>query len=86
MKFYPDMTDQILHVAVPIIVFAIFTHGGAFGGAFAGLACGLIRELSEAGGSRISLAEAKAHFQKRDAWIDLAFWTLGGAVAKIALT
>ncbi|MDP2131967.1 MAG: hypothetical protein U0995_09650 [Erythrobacter sp.] len=81
MKFYPTITDQALHFAVALAIGLAFLMGGIIGGAIAGLACGLIRELTEAGGSRIALSEIGPHFAKRDPWIDLAFWTIGGAVA-----
>jgi hypothetical protein len=81
MKFHPHVTDQIAHFVVGAAILLTFALGGLIGGAVAGAACGLIRELTEAGGSRIALAEIKPHFEKLDPWIDLAFWALGGAVA-----
>lgn len=79
------ITDQIAHFAVAAAILSCFALGGIIGGAVAGLACGLIRELSEAGGSRIALAEIGPHFAKRDPWIDLAFWTLGGIAAALVV-
>jgi len=75
------ITDQIAHFAAAALILAIASVGTIWAGALAGLALGLIRETAEASGSRITLAEVLAHFRKRDPWIDLAFWTLGGAVA-----
>jgi len=86
MKFYPHITDQLAHFAVALALFALFALGGVIGGAVAGLGMGLIRELSEAGGSRISFSEIGPHFAKVDPWIDLAFWTLGGLTAAIILS
>jgi len=83
MKLYPHVTDQIAHFTVALAVLALFASGGVIGGALAGLALGLIRELSEAGGSRIAIAEIGPHFAKRDTWFDLAFWTLGGLAAAL---
>lgn len=85
MKFYPHVTDQIAHFAVGAAILLTFAFGGLIGGAVAGLACGLIRELTEAGGSRIALAEIKPHFKKLDPWIDLAAWSLGGAFASMVV-
>lgn len=81
MKFHPHVTDQIAHFVVGAAILLIFAFGGLVGGAVAGAACGLIRELTEAGGSRIALAEIPPHFKKLDPWIDLLFWSLGGALA-----
>lgn len=78
------ITDQIAHFAVALALLTAFAHLGLIGGALAGLGIGLVRELSEAGGSRITLAEIGPHFAKRDPWIDLAFWTLGGLAAGAA--
>lgn len=83
MKFYPHATDQIAHFTVALAVLALFASGGVIGGALAGCALGLIRELTEAGGSRITWAEVPPHFAKRDPWIDLIFWTLGGIIAAL---
>ena len=83
MRFYPHVTDQIAHVAIAAAILLSFALGGIAGGAAAGLACGLIREATEAGGSRIALAEIGPHFAKLDPWIDLTFWTLGGIAASI---
>lgn len=83
MKFYPHVTDQLAHVTAAIVILVAFAEGGLLGGAAAGAACGLIRELSEAGGARIALAEIGPHFAKRDTWVDLAFWALGGALARV---
>jgi hypothetical protein len=86
MKFYPHITDQIAHALVPLAILALAWIGTAWAFALAGLAMGLIRELSEAGGSRITWPEVKAHFAKGfDPWIDLTFWALGGAVAGVLL-
>lgn len=85
MRFYPNVTDQIWHFIVPTIVFSIFVFLGPFGGALAGLSLGLIRELTEASGSRITLIEVKEHFTKLDPWIDVLFWTLGGLTASFIL-
>jgi len=76
-----QVVDQTLHFAAALLILSLFALGTLWAGAFAGLALGLIREMTEAGGSRIALAEIGPHFRKRDPWIDLAFWTLGGAVA-----
>ncbi|MCX9146630.1 hypothetical protein [Erythrobacter sp. WG] len=84
MRFHPRITDQIAHFAVALGLLSLFAQLGALGGALAGLGIGLVRELSEAGGSRIALAEIPPHFAKRDPWIDLAFWTLGGLTAAAA--
>jgi shikimate kinase len=81
MKLYPTVTDQALHFIVALAIGSAFMLGGVIGGAIAGLACGLIRELTEAGSTRIALSEIGPHFAKRDPWIDLAFWTMGGGVA-----
>jgi hypothetical protein len=86
MKFYPHITDQIAHFTAALAILSLFTLGGIVGGVLAGLALGLIRELTEAGGSRIALAEIGPHFAKVDPWIDLAFWALGGAVAAAVLS
>lgn len=83
MKLYPQVTDQIVHFTVALAVLALFALGGLIGGAIAGAALGLIRELTEAGGSRIALAEIAPHFARRDPWIDITFWTLGGVVAAL---
>jgi hypothetical protein len=82
VKFYPHVTDQIAHFIVAMLLLSLFAFGGVLGAAAAGLGMGLIRELSEAGGSRIAWHEIRAHFAKgSDPWIDLAFWTLGGLAA-----
>jgi hypothetical protein len=79
-----QIIDQAAHFCVALVILALFAWGGIIGAALAGLGMGLIRELSEAGGSRITYAEVRAHFSKgRDPWIDLAFWALGGAVAGV---
>lgn len=76
------VTDQIAHFLLALAILTLFSLGGVFSGAAAGLCLGLIREASEAGGSRITFSEVVWHFRhKTDPWIDLAFWTLGGAVA-----
>ena len=77
------ITDQVAHFAVAVLILSIFAIGTVWAGALAGLALGLIRELTEAGGSRIALAEIGPHFRKRDPWIDLTFWALGGVVAAL---
>lgn len=75
--------DQAIHVVAGFGL-VLLASGGVFGGLVAGLGIGLVRELSEAGDSRITYEEVKAHFTKgRDPWIDLAFWALGGAVAGV---
>jgi len=79
------ITDQIAHFAAAFALLMLFAHLGLFGGLLAGLGIGLVRELSEAGGSRIALAEIAPHFRKRDPWIDLAFWALGGLAAAVVL-
>jgi hypothetical protein len=79
------VTDQILHFSVGMFILTIFYFGGLVGGAVAGCACGLVRELSEAGGSRITVAELAPHFKKTDPWIDLFFWTLGGIAAAVLI-
>lgn len=79
------ITDQVAHFAVAAAILSTFALGTVWAGALAGLALGLIRELTEAGGSRIALAEIGPHFRKRDPWIDLTFWMLGGAVAALLL-
>lgn len=85
MKFYPHVTDQIAHFIVGAAILSLFALGGLTGGFVAGAAIGLIRELTEAGGSRITLAEIPPHFAKRDPWIDLTFWSLGGGFASVAV-
>ena len=81
-----QITDQILHFVGAMFILCVFAFGGIIGGAVAGLGCGLIRELSEAGGSRITFPEVKAHFTKGfDPWLDLIFWTLGGIVSAIVV-
>lgn len=78
-----NVIDQLLHVLAAIAV-VLLAHMGVVGGMLAGFGCGLIRELSEAGGSRITLPEVKAHFTKgKDPYIDLASWAVGGALAGI---
>lgn len=84
MKFYPHVTDQILHFAIAVAILSVSTLGW-WGAMVAGAAIGLIRELTEAGGSRIALAEIAPHFTKRDPWIDLGFWALGGLAASLLL-
>jgi hypothetical protein len=83
MRFYPHVTDQIAHFVVAAAILLTFALGGLIGGVVAGLAIGLIRELTEAGGSRIALAEIGPHFKKRDPWIDLAFWGFGGFISAL---
>ena len=78
------ITDQITHFAAAVLILAIASVGTIWAGALAGLALGLIRETAE-GVRRMTLAELAAHFAKRDPWIDLAFWSLGGAVAVLAV-
>lgn len=77
--------DQAIHFSLAFLILFAFAKGGPAGGALAGLACGLIRELTEAGGSRIALDEIPTHFAKLDPWADLAFWMAGGLVAGIVL-
>lgn len=77
------ITDQIAHFSVALALLSLFALGGPIGGAVAGVGMGLIRELTEAGGSRIAWAEVPPHFAKRDPWIDLAFWALGGLAAAL---
>lgn len=79
------ITDQAAHFAAALVILSLFGSGGIIGGALAGLGCGLVRETAEAGGSRMTLAELRAHFAKRDPWLDLIFWTLGG-IAAAAIT
>jgi len=76
-----QIMDQVLHFAAALLILSIFALGTLWAGALAGLSLGLIRELTEAGGARIAFAEIAPHFAKRDPWIDLAFWTLGGTAA-----
>lgn len=83
MRFYPHITDQLAHFAVAVLILSLFAIGTVWAGALAGLALGLIRETAEAGGSRITFAEVEAHFRKRDPWIDLTFWALGGIAASL---
>lgn len=73
------ITDQIAHFLAAMVILSLALIGTVWACALAGLAMGLIRETAEAGGSRITLAEVLAHFHKADPWIDLVFWTLGGA-------
>ncbi|MDT8328454.1 MAG: hypothetical protein RQ750_13905, partial [Roseovarius sp.] len=75
------VTDQLAHFVVAFAIAALFLAGGIVGGFIAGASCGLIREVTEAGGSRIALSELPPHFAKLDPWIDVAFWALGGGVA-----
>ncbi|MEM9085295.1 MAG: hypothetical protein AAGB23_05180 [Pseudomonadota bacterium] len=78
------VTDQVAHFMCAAAILLVFSFGGLLGGAGAGLGCGLIREVSEAGGSRITWAEVKAHFAKSlNPWVDLAFWALGGVAAAL---
>jgi hypothetical protein len=77
------ITDQLAHFAAAALILSIFALGTVWAGALAGLALGLVRETAEAGGSRITLAEVAAHFRKRDPWIDLTFWALGGISASL---
>lgn len=81
MKFYPHITDQIAHFVLGAAILLTFAFGGLIGGAVAGLACGLIREMTEAGGARVTLSEIPTHFRKLDPWVDLVFWSLGGVAA-----
>jgi hypothetical protein len=85
MRFYPHVTDQLAHFVVAVALLCAFVSFGLFGGVLAGAGIGLVRELSEAGGSRIAWAEIPPHFAKRDPWIDLFFWGLGGGVAKLLM-
>ena len=85
MKFYPHVTDQIAHFTVGAAILTLFALGGLIGGFVAGAVIGLVRELTEAGGSRITLAEIPVHFAKRDPWIDLTFWGLGGGFASVVV-
>jgi hypothetical protein len=78
------VTDQILHFIASLAIFALFSQGW-WGGLLAGVGLGLIRELTEAGGSRIALSEIRPHFDKVDPWIDLTFWGLGGLFASLVL-
>lgn len=71
--------DQAVHFALACIVTWAFGIEALWAGAIMGLILGGIREVSEAGGSRIYLGEVVDHFKSRDPWIDLAFWALGGA-------
>lgn len=80
MKLH-SITDQIAHFIVALGLLALFAQGCLIAGAAAGLGMGLIRETAEGGGSRMTVAEIKAHFKKRGAWIDLVFWSLGGLTA-----
>lgn len=73
-----DIIDQSAHFLVAAIIGSAFLFGGLWGGAIGGAACGLIREVTEAGGSRIALKEIPPHFARLDPWIDLAFWSIGG--------
>ena len=85
MKFYPHVTDQIAHFVAGAAILALFATGGFIGGFVAGAAIGLVRELTEAGGSRIALAEISPHFAKFDPWLDLTFWGLGGGFASVVV-
>lgn len=85
MRFYPHVTDQMAHCLVAFAILSLASLGTFAACASAGLAMGLIRETAEASGSRISVAEVAAHFRKRDPWIDLLFWTLGGAALGLLL-
>lgn len=80
------ITDQAMHFAAATLILSLFAIGTIWAGALAGLALGLIRETAEAGGSRMTRPEITAHFAKRDPWIDLVFWTLGGIAAALAST
>lgn len=73
------VTDQVAHFVCAAAVVMLFAPDAGALGLGIGLALGLVREVSEAGGSRITWAEVKAHFTKGiDPWLDLTFWTLGG--------
>jgi hypothetical protein len=80
MKFYPHVTDQIAHFAAALLILSLFAIGGIVAGALAGLSLGLIRETAE-GVRRMTIASVGTQLSKRDSQIDLAFWTLGGALA-----
>lgn len=80
------ITDQAMHFAAAALILSLALLGTVWAGALAGLALGLIRETAEAGGSRMTRPEITAHFAKRDPWIDLVFWTLGGIAAALAST
>jgi hypothetical protein len=81
---YPRVTDQVLHFAVAVAIFTLFFQSW-WGSLLSGAALGLIREFTEAGGSRISLSEIKSHFGKLDPWVDICFWAFGGLFASMLL-
>ena len=84
MKFYPHVTDQILHFVVPVLILGLVSLGGIVAAAAAGLAMGLIRETAE-GVRRMTWESVTTQLAKRDSQIDLAFWALGGAFAGVVL-
>jgi len=78
--------DQTIHFAFAFAFVWAFGAAEGWHGAAQGLILGVIREASEAGGARIMRMEVIDHFRKRDPWIDLLFWSLGGFVAALAVS
>lgn len=72
MKELRDQSAHAVAALVALLPAAIFPHVLTF--ALAGFALGMVREVTEEGVVTLGAA-------KRASKLDLAFWTLGGAVA-----
>jgi len=83
-KLHKELRDQGAHAGAAFLVVAIATLLGVevslVGSIWLGFALGLVRELTEEG--EISLEALKSALGSE---LDLAFWTLGGAIGGLLL-
>jgi hypothetical protein len=76
-----DLIDQSSHAAVAFVATAgILIAPGILTAALAGFLFGLVRELTEEG-TKITGQAFRNVWHSRGSKIDIAFWTLGGALA-----
>lgn len=76
-----QLIDQTAHAAVAFVATAsILIAPGIITAAFAGFLFGMVRELTEEG-TQISGQAFRNIWASRNSKIDIAFWTLGGAVS-----
>ena len=76
-----DLIDQSSHAAVAFVATAaILIAPGILTAALAGFLMGLVRELTEEG-TKVTGQAFRNVWASRNSKIDIAFWTLGGALA-----
>jgi hypothetical protein len=74
----PEVKDQLAHLIIAFLTIVILSPT-ILTGALAGFVIGMVREVTEEGGP-VSFKTVRAAL---GSWPDLAFWTLGGALAGI---